>query len=301
MPRAGRDGQNLRGGRETNKHADKKLRAGRGTVGKTPLVGLKNRPGNAIRVAVVPDNRQATLQAFVRAHLQPGARLYTDEAAAYQGLSDYRHARVHHGGGECGRGPVHTNGIESFRALCQRGFRGTYHSMSPKHLHRYAREFEGRHNHQADGDWQHMACLVQGMEGRRLTYGELISDWTALSCASSSASFKGCADAPKQLAWPAKTLAGKPAGRIPMTHKAPRLHATPQALARAVVRTRPHLGPERIKVFEDEAEAGRKARDLARAFPQVEVVPCGTGHAVLADGCPYLTNGRGSLQPMPTG
>ena len=86
-----------------------------------------------------------------------------------------------------------------------------------------------------------------------------------------------------------------------MTRKEPRLHATPQALARAVVRTRPHLGPEQIKVFEDEAEAGRKARDLARTFPQVEVVPCGTGHAVLADGCPYLTNGRVSLQPMPTG
>ena len=172
------------GGRETNKHADRKLRAGRGTVGKTPLAGLKNRPGNAIRVAVVPDNRQATLQAFVRAHLHPGARLYTDEAAAYQGLSDYRHASVRHGGGEYGRGPVHTNGIESFRALFKRGFQGTYHSMSPKHLHRYAREFEGRHNHKAAGDLQHMACLVQGMVGKRLTYWELTSSLSADASAS---------------------------------------------------------------------------------------------------------------------
>ncbi|MCY3657606.1 MAG: transposase [Caldilineaceae bacterium] len=89
----------------------------------------------------------------------------TDEAAAYRGLSAYRHASVHHGGGEYGRGPVHTNRIESFWALFKRGFRGTYHSVSPKHLHRYAREFEGRHNHKADGALQHMACLVQGMEG----------------------------------------------------------------------------------------------------------------------------------------
>ena len=86
-----------------------------------------------------------------------------------------------------------------------------------------------------------------------------------------------------------------------MTRKEPRLHATPEALARAVVRTRPHLGTERIKVFANEAAARHKARDLARTFPQVEVVPCGTGHAVLADGCPYLTNGRVSLRPMPTG
>ncbi len=68
---------------------------------------------------------------------------------------------------------MHTNGIESFRALCKRGCRGTCHSMSPKHLHRYAREFEGRHHHKADGDLAHMACIVQGMEGRRLTCWEL--------------------------------------------------------------------------------------------------------------------------------
>ena len=71
-------------GRETNKHADRQLRARRGTVGKIPRAGLKNRPAHAIRVAVVPDNRQATLQAFVRAHLASCARLYTDEAAAYR-------------------------------------------------------------------------------------------------------------------------------------------------------------------------------------------------------------------------
>ena len=100
---------------------------------------------------------------------------HTDKAAAYRGLSDYRHASVHHGGGEYGRGPVHTHGIKSFRAQFKRGFRGTYHSMSPKHLHRYARAFEGRHNHQAAGALQHRACLVQGMEGQRLTYWELMS------------------------------------------------------------------------------------------------------------------------------
>ena len=86
-----------------------------------------------------------------------------------------------------------------------------------------------------------------------------------------------------------------------MTCKEPQLHATPEALARAVVRTRPHLGPERIKVFAQEAAARHKARDLARTFPQVEVVPCGTGYAVLADSCPYLTNGRVSLWPLPAG
>ncbi len=74
--------------------------------------------------------------------------------------SDYRHACVHHGGDEYGRGPVHTHGIESFRVLFQRGFQSTCHSMSPKHLHRYAQACESRHNHKANGDLQHMACVV---------------------------------------------------------------------------------------------------------------------------------------------
>ncbi len=137
------------------------------------MAGLKDRSTNAVRVAVVPDNRQATLQAFVRGHLEPGARLYTDEAAAYKGLAEYRHTSINHGRGEYGRGPVHTNGIESFWALFKRGFRGTYHSMSPKRLHRYAREFEGRHNLKAESQLEHMGCLVRGMEGRRLTWWEL--------------------------------------------------------------------------------------------------------------------------------
>lgn len=54
-------------------------------------------------------------------------------------------------------------------------------------------------------------------------------------------------------------------------------------------------------MFVDKAEAGHPVRDLARTFPQAEVAPCGNGQAVLADGCSYPTNGRISLQPMPTG
>ena len=68
-----------------------------------------------------------------------------------------------------------------------------------------------------------------------------------------------------------------------------------------MVRTRPHFEPDRIKIFEDEAEARRAPRDLARTFSQVEVGPLEAGHVVLADGCSYLTSGRVSLQPLPTG
>ena len=42
------------GGLEKNKHASKKLKAGRGGVGKTPVVGVKDRETNQVRTEVVP-------------------------------------------------------------------------------------------------------------------------------------------------------------------------------------------------------------------------------------------------------
>ena len=41
------------GGKEGNKHASKKLRSGRGAVGKTPVVGMKDRPTNKVKVSSV--------------------------------------------------------------------------------------------------------------------------------------------------------------------------------------------------------------------------------------------------------
>ena len=54
------------GGREKNKHADKRIGAGRGTVGKTPVAAVKDRTTNRVSAAVVPDTTKPTLQASRR-------------------------------------------------------------------------------------------------------------------------------------------------------------------------------------------------------------------------------------------
>ena len=115
-----------------------------------------------------------TLQGFVEDHAAPGATVYTDDAAAYRGMR-FKHEAVKHSVGEYVDGMAHTNGIESFWALLKRGYHGTYHHMSEKHLGRYVNEFAGRHNERSRDTLDQMQLIVDGMVGKRLRYKELIA------------------------------------------------------------------------------------------------------------------------------
>ena len=161
------------GGKEKNKHANKKLRAGRGAVGKTPVVAALDREANLIAAAVVPGTDRSTLHDFIGQHVVPGATVYTDEAAAYRAMP-FDHAAVNHSVGEYVRDMAHTNGIESFWATLKRAYHGTYHHISPQHLHRYVAEFAARHNLRTHDTEVMMAEVVAQMIGKRLTYRELI-------------------------------------------------------------------------------------------------------------------------------
>ena len=82
-----------------------------------------------------------TLQRYE--HTCPGATVYTDEAAVYDGMH-FHHETVKHSASEYVRGMVHTNGMESFWGMLKRAYMGTYHKR-PKHLNRYVQEFAGKH------------------------------------------------------------------------------------------------------------------------------------------------------------
>ena len=162
------------GGKETNKHESRKLKLGRGTIGKTPVTGVKDRGTKEVRVQVTQPVNRATVQEFVEDHVSPDAMLYTDESSVYDGLPN--HETVRHSVGEYVQDQAHTNGVESFWALLKRGYYGTYHKMSDKHLARYIGEFAGRHNARSVDTIEQMAIMAQGMMGKRLTYQELIAD-----------------------------------------------------------------------------------------------------------------------------
>ena len=160
------------GGKESNKHEYKKLNAGRGTVGKTPIAGVKDRETNKVRTAVVERTDKATLQSFVLQYTEEGTMVYTDEAAAYSGIPR-PHEAVAHGAGEYVRGMAHTNGLESHWATFKRGIDGVYHHISVKHLGRYTLEFEGRHNARPMDTADQMAAMARGAAGKRLRYVDL--------------------------------------------------------------------------------------------------------------------------------
>lgn len=162
------------GGKEKNKHTMKKLRAGRGTVGKTPVVGIKDRATNQVAARVVDRTDWRTLMSFILRNTKAGAKVYTDENRAYDRMPN-REA-VAHGIGEYVDGDTHTNGIESFWSMLKRGYMGVYHYMSPKHLQRYVNEFVGRHNLRGLDTIDRMKAMVRGIEGKQLRLDDLIKD-----------------------------------------------------------------------------------------------------------------------------
>ena len=83
------------------------------------------------------------LQAFVESRIEDGAKVYTDEHPSYSGIPNHEYVR--HSVKQYVDGQIHTTGMESFWSMLKRGYVGTYHHMSPKHLERYVTEFVGRH------------------------------------------------------------------------------------------------------------------------------------------------------------
>ena len=163
------------GGKEKNKHAHKKQRKGRGGVGKAIVVGAKDRATNAVSAAVVDNTDAKTLQGFVGDHAAEGATVYTDDHGGYAGMP-FDHDTVKHSVSEYVRDQAHTNGIESFWATLKRGYHGTFHHVSPKHLHRYVNEFATRHNMRSKDTEAMMGETVARMVGKRLMYRELVAD-----------------------------------------------------------------------------------------------------------------------------
>jgi transposase-like protein len=139
---------------------------------KTRVVGLVERGGRA-RAHVVPDLTGPTLKAAIRAHVDPSARLMTDENHAYIGLGKEfsgGHEVVNHSAGEYARGDATTNTVEGFFGLFKRGVMGSFHHISEKHMDRYLNEFSFRWDLRKASDGERTVEAIKAAEGKRLMY-----------------------------------------------------------------------------------------------------------------------------------
>ena len=88
------------GGKETNKHRNKQIKGAMGGVGKTAVLGLRER-GTGKSVAMPVENRgNATLRSAIERHVEPGSVIHTDEYSGYSNLPGYIRAHVNHSAGE---------------------------------------------------------------------------------------------------------------------------------------------------------------------------------------------------------
>ena len=135
---------------------------------------MKKRETSKVITKPVQERTKEAVQGFIGENATRKAMVYTDDHRSYIGLP-FEHESVNHSIREYVRNQAHTNGIESFWATLKRGYYGTYHRTSPKHLGRYATEFAGRHHVRKLDAIEQMNAVAANLDGKRLSYKKLVS------------------------------------------------------------------------------------------------------------------------------
>ena len=165
------------GGLEKNKHEKKKLHAGRGGVGKTCVLGMRERGGRTKAMPIESRDRE-TLKRELSNNIAEGSAVFTDEHKGYLGISKmYEHDTVNHSAKEFVKGMASTNGVESVWAVMKRGYNGVYHNWSKKHMRAYINEFAFRLNEgscKVDTE-DRLDSLFKAMPHKTITFEKLTS------------------------------------------------------------------------------------------------------------------------------
>jgi transposase-like protein len=142
---------------------------------KAAVLSLIERDGR-VRSFHVPNVTGETLKPIIAEHINKASYLMTDDSPVYPGIGREfaGHGSVNHSAEEYVRAQFwHTNTVENFFSIFKRGIVGTYHHVSEGHLHRYAVEFDFRHNNRMAlgiDDVARTDAALLGAIGKRLTY-----------------------------------------------------------------------------------------------------------------------------------
>ena len=141
------------GGKDSNKHWDKKEGKRKNDSSKATVIGAISRKGNVVCKMIESADR-ITMSNFVRETVGDKISLVaTDEHSGYHRLGrTFLHQTVNHSKKEYVRGNVHANNLEAFWSLLKRGVIGTFHQVSKEYLPLYLAEFSFRHNNRKEAD-----------------------------------------------------------------------------------------------------------------------------------------------------
>jgi transposase-like protein len=160
------------GGKERNKHRNKRLAKHDAFGGKHAVLSLVERDGRA-RSFHVPRVTAKTLRPIIVQTAHRASYLMTDGARMYPAVGEEFawHSAVDHAAGEHVRaGFHHSNTVENFFSILKRGVYGVYHHVSEAHLARYLVEFDFRYNTRELTDMGRTEIAAEGIVGKRLTY-----------------------------------------------------------------------------------------------------------------------------------
>lgn len=142
---------------------------------KSVVLSLVEREGR-VRSFHVPNVTADMLKPIIVGHVDKASYLMTDESRVYWAIggSFSGHGSVNHSAEEYVRATFwHTNTVENYFSIFKRGIYGCYFHVSDTHLHRYAAEFDFRHNHRVALGFDDIARadrILTGTKGKRLTY-----------------------------------------------------------------------------------------------------------------------------------
>jgi transposase-like protein len=160
------------GGKEKNKHANKRETKRDHVGGKEAVVTLVERGGHA-RSFHVARVTSKTLRPIIVKTADRASHLMSDGARMYPavGREFAAHSSVDHSAGEYVRqGHHHSNTVENYFSILKRGVYGVYHHVSEAHLSRYLTEFDFRYNTRLITDMERTEQAAEGIVGKRLTY-----------------------------------------------------------------------------------------------------------------------------------
>jgi transposase-like protein len=140
------------GGKDINRHRNKKSGVGGGPGAKATVIGAISRKGSVVARVLCHLNKKAA-HAFVREVVSDKVSLLaSDESHVYDDLNDFPRGTINHRAKQYVVGSIHTNTIEGFWSIFKRGIVGSFHKVSEKYLPLYVAEFQFRYNNRHNPD-----------------------------------------------------------------------------------------------------------------------------------------------------